>query len=95
MLSLSSSIVSIKNGFKVYVMIVHIENNVLIPVVLNELFFYPTPNNFNYFYCVGFLLGLLLSFQLLTGILVACYYIPKVGIAFTSVDYLIRDIVVG
>ena len=98
MLSLSSSIVSIKNGFKVYefyVMIVHIENNVLIPVVLNELFFYPTPNNFNYFYCVGFLLGLLLSFQLVTGILVACYYIPKVGIAFTSVDYLIRDIVVG
>ena len=62
---------------------------------LNELFFYPTPNNFNYFYCVGFLLGLLLSFQFVTGILVACYYIPKVGIAFTSVDYLIRDIVVG
>ena len=67
----------------------------LVPVVLNELFFYPTPNNFNYFYCVGFLLGLLLSFQFVTGILVACYYIPKVGIAFTSVDYLIRDIVVG
>ena len=62
----------------------------LVPVVLNELFFYPTPNNFNYFYCVGFLLGLLLSFQFVTGILVACYYIPKVGIAFTSIDYAIR-----
>ena len=67
----------------------------LVPVVLNELFFYPTPNNFNYFYCVGFLLGLLLCFQFITGLLLACYYIPKVGIAFTSIDYLIRDVAIG
>ena len=67
----------------------------LVPVVLNELFFYPTPNNFNYFYCVGFLLGLLLCFQFITGLLLACYYIPKVGIAFTSIDYAIRDLVIG
>jgi quinol-cytochrome oxidoreductase complex cytochrome b subunit len=71
------------------------DNNVLIPIVLNELFFYPTPNNFNYFYCVGFLLGLLLCFQFISGVLVACYYIPKVGIAFTSVDYAIRDVAIG
>lgn len=70
-------------------------SNVLIPVVLNELFFYPTPNNFNYFYCVGFLLGLLLCFQFMTGVLLACYYIPKVGIAFTSIDYAIRDVAIG
>ena len=67
----------------------------LVPVVLNELFFYPTPNNFNYFYIVGFLLGLLLCIQLITGLLLACYYIPKVGIAFTSIDYLIRDVAIG
>ena len=67
----------------------------LVPVVLNELFFYPTPNNFNYFYCVGFLLGLLLCFQFMTGVLLACYYIPKVGIAFTSIDYAIRDVAIG
>jgi quinol-cytochrome oxidoreductase complex cytochrome b subunit len=71
------------------------DNNVLIPIVLNELFFYPTPNNFNYFYCVGFLLGLLLCFQFMTGLLLACYYIPKVGIAFTSIDYAIRDVAIG
>ena len=67
----------------------------LVPVVLNELFFYPTPNNFNYFYCVGFLLGLLLCFQFMSGLLIACYYIPKVGIAFTSIDYAIRDVAIG
>jgi quinol-cytochrome oxidoreductase complex cytochrome b subunit len=72
-----------------------IDNNVLIPVVLNELFFYPTPNNFNYFYCVGFLLGLLLCYQFISGVLLACYYIPKLGIAFTSIDYGIRDVAIG
>ena len=67
----------------------------LVPVVLNELFFYPTPNNFNYFYCIGFLLGFILTFQFITGILLACYYIPKLGIAFTSIDYAIRDVAIG
>jgi quinol-cytochrome oxidoreductase complex cytochrome b subunit len=71
------------------------DNNVLIPIVLNELFFYPTPNNFNYFYCIGFLLGFILTFQFITGVLLACYYIPKLGIAFTSVDYAIRDVAIG
>ena len=69
--------------------------NYLVPVVLNELFFYPTPNNFNYFYCLGFLLSLLLLFQLITGVLLACFYIPLLGIAFTSVDYAIRDVAIG
>jgi len=45
----------------------------LIPVVLNEIFFYPTPNNFNYLYCIGFLLGLILVIQLISGILLTCY----------------------
>ena len=67
----------------------------LVPVVLNELFFYPTPNNFNFLYLAGSLLGLLLCFQFSSGLLLACYYIPKVGIAFTSIDYLIRDVAIG
>jgi len=64
-------------------------------LVLNELFFYPTPNNFNYFYCIGFLLAALLAMQVSTGVLLSCYYIPKLGIAFTSIDYIIRDIAIG
>lgn len=64
-------------------------------LVLNELFFYPTPNNFNYFYCIGFLLAALLAIQITTGVLLSCYYIPKLGIAFTSIDYIIRDIAIG
>jgi ubiquinol-cytochrome c reductase cytochrome b subunit len=67
----------------------------IVILVLNELFFYPTPNNFNYFYCIGFLLLIVLLIQLITGILLACYYIPKLGIAFTSVDYAIRDVAIG
>jgi quinol-cytochrome oxidoreductase complex cytochrome b subunit len=63
--------------------------------VHNELFFYPTPNNFNYFYFIGFLLAALLAMQISTGLLLSCYYIPKLGIAFTSIDYIIRDIAIG
>ena len=33
--------------------------------------------------------------QLVTGSLIASYYIPKLGIAFTSVDYAIRDVAIG
>jgi quinol-cytochrome oxidoreductase complex cytochrome b subunit len=70
-------------------------NNKVVVAVHNELFFYPTPNNFNYFYCIGFLLAALLAMQISTGLLLSCYYIPKLGIAFTCIDYIIRDIAIG
>ena len=62
---------------------------------VNELFFYPTPNNFNYFYCVGIILSLLLLNQLFTGVLLACYYVAAINIAFISYDYIVRDIKFG
>jgi quinol-cytochrome oxidoreductase complex cytochrome b subunit len=61
-------------------------------IIWNEIFFYPTPLNLGYFYCIGSLLGLILVIQLITGVLIACYYIPFISIAFTSVDYVIRDL---
>jgi ubiquinol-cytochrome c reductase cytochrome b/c1 subunit len=62
---------------------------------VNEIIFYPTPLNFGYFYCIGSLLGLSLIVQLITGVLIACYYIPFIGIAFTSVDNTLRDCCLG
>jgi quinol-cytochrome oxidoreductase complex cytochrome b subunit len=47
------------------------------------------------FIVLVFLLSLLLLFQLITGVLLACFYIPLLGIAFTSVDYAIRDVAIG
>ena len=61
------------------------------PGLLGELVAYPTPVNFNYWYGFGSLLGLLLVNQLVTGILLACYYVPSIDFAFSSVDCIMRD----
>ena len=53
---------------------------------------YPIAININYWYGFGSLLGLLLLNQLVTGILLACYYMPSVDFAFNSVDYIMRDV---
>lgn len=49
---------------------------VVLVILINHIFFYPTPFNTNYFYCIGSLLGLILFSQLLSGVLIACMYIP-------------------
>ena len=56
---------------------------------------YPIAININYWYGFGSLLGLLLLNQLVTGILLACYYMPSVDFAFNSVDYIMRDVNYG
>ena len=51
--------------------------------------------NINYLYGCGSLLGLLLVNQLVTGILLGCYYMQIIDFAFSSLDYIIRDVNYG
>jgi len=60
--------------------------------VTAQLIFLPTPINFNYWYGIGSLLGFLFVNQLITGVLLASFYIPSIDLAFNSVDYLMRDV---
>ena len=60
-------------------------------ILYRELVGYPTNVNIHYFYGFGSLLGLLLVNQLVTGILLACYYVPSIDFAFSSVDCIMRD----
>ena len=60
-----------------------------------ELLFYPSPINFNYLSGIGSLLGLILVNQLITGVLLACFYIPTLDLAFNAVDYVTRDVNYG
>jgi len=46
----------------------------------------------SFMFVISSLLG---TGQLISGVLLACYYIPKLGIAFTSVDYVSREVRVG
>jgi ubiquinol-cytochrome c reductase cytochrome b/c1 subunit len=56
---------------------------------------YPTPRNLNYWWTFGGILSFMLCVQLITGIVLAMHYTPHVAYAFTSVEYIMRDVNYG
>jgi len=53
---------------------------------------YPTPKNLNYWWNFGSLAGMMLVIMLLTGIFLAMNYAANTGIAFNSVERIMRDV---
>ncbi|WP_299327140.1 cytochrome b/b6 [Parasphingopyxis sp.] len=53
---------------------------------------YPVPRNLNYFWNFGVLAGLALMIQIVTGIVLAMHYTPEAGMAFASVEHIMRDV---
>ena len=64
----------------------------ILSVVNNHIIDYPTPINITYAWSFGFLSGVCLGIQLLTGIFLAMHYTPHIDLAFTSVEYIMRDV---
>jgi len=60
-----------------------------------HLVVYPTPINLNYFWGFGSLAGVVLTFQIITGVLLAMHYVPHVDYAFASVQHLMTDVPSG
>ena len=56
---------------------------------------YYAPKNFNFWYYFGSLAMLVLVNQLLTGIFLTMSYKPDAGMAFASVEYIMRDVEFG
>lgn len=56
---------------------------------------YYAPKNFNFYYVFGSLALLVLANQLLTGIWLTMFYTPTVTEAFSSVEYIMRDVNYG
>ncbi|MDM8560416.1 cytochrome b N-terminal domain-containing protein [Candidatus Parabeggiatoa sp. HSG14] len=56
---------------------------------------YYAPKNFNFWYYFGSLALLVLVIQIITGILLATNYKPDAGMAFASVEYIMRDVEYG
>ncbi|RCL01184.1 MAG: ubiquinol-cytochrome c reductase cytochrome b subunit [Candidatus Tokpelaia sp. JSC085] len=52
---------------------------------------YYVPKNLNYFYTFGCILILMLTSQILTGIVMAMHYVPDVGSAFESREHFMRS----
>ncbi|MGI8705526.1 MAG: cytochrome b [Sphingomicrobium sp.] len=56
---------------------------------------YPVPRNLNYWWNFGVLAGVFLMIQIVTGIVLAMWYIPSTGGAFNSVEYIMRNVNAG
>ena len=59
---------------------------VLLSLINNDAVLYPVPNSINHSFSVGSLLLYCLSIQLISGTLLAFYYIPNIELAFSSID---------
>ena len=53
---------------------------------------YYAPKNFNFWYFFGSLAILMLVMQIITGIFLTMHYKPDAELAFTSVEYIMRDV---
>merc|ERR1712124_129051 len=56
---------------------------------------YPCPLNLNYFWNLGFLLGVTILLQMITGILLSLHYTPDINSAYYSVMHIVREIYYG
>jgi ubiquinol-cytochrome c reductase cytochrome b subunit len=56
---------------------------------------YPVPRNLNYFWNFGVLAGFALVIQMVTGIVLAMHYAANAGVAFNSVEHIMRDVNAG
>jgi ubiquinol-cytochrome c reductase cytochrome b subunit len=56
---------------------------------------FPTPRNLNIWYAFGAILTVMLGIQILTGIVLAMHYVANAGMAFDSVENMMRDINYG
>ncbi len=70
-----------------------IDNRFPLTALYNEhMAKYYAPKNFNFWYVFGSLALLVLVLQILTGIYLTMNYKPDAGLAFASVEYIMRDV---
>jgi ubiquinol-cytochrome c reductase cytochrome b subunit len=56
---------------------------------------FPTPRNFNYFWNFGAIATVMLVLMIATGVILATNYTPNAGLAFGSVERIMRDVPSG
>lgn len=56
---------------------------------------FPTPRNLNYWWTFGGILSFMLAAQIVTGVVLAMHYTPQSGLAFDSIEHIMRDVNYG
>jgi quinol-cytochrome oxidoreductase complex cytochrome b subunit len=67
----------------------------IVAFVKEQALDFPTPKNLNYWWTFGGILAVMLVVQIITGIVLAMHYTPHVGMAFNSVEHIMRDVNYG
>nr|YP_010233599.1 cytochrome b [Pleurosigma inscriptura]QSZ78216.1 cytochrome b [Pleurosigma inscriptura] len=69
-----------------------LNKNYLLALISNHIIYYPTPITLTYAWSFGALAGICLVVQMLSGIFLAMHYTPNIDLAFSSVEYIMRDV---
>jgi quinol-cytochrome oxidoreductase complex cytochrome b subunit len=69
-----------------------INKNYLFALIDSHIIHYPSPITLTYAWSFGSLAGICLVIQMLSGIFLAMHYTPHIDLAFSSVEYIMRDI---
>ena len=56
---------------------------------------FPNPRNLNYWWTFGGILSFMLVAQILTGVVLVMHYTPHSGLAFASIEHIMRDVNYG
>jgi ubiquinol-cytochrome c reductase cytochrome b subunit len=64
----------------------------ILSFVDSHIISYPTPINLNYMWSFGSTAGICLVIQIITGIFLAMHYSPRIDLAFSSVEHIMRDV---
>ena len=72
-----------------------IDNRLPIFTFLHHQQEYPAPKNLSYWWNFGSLAGIMLVVMIATGIVLAMHYTPQAGLAFDSVERIMRDVNYG
>jgi len=68
------------------------KTNALLSIVNDYLIDSPAPNNINYLWNLGSLLGINLVILIITGVFLAKHYQPSIEKAFNSSEHIVRNV---
>jgi ubiquinol-cytochrome c reductase cytochrome b/c1 subunit len=64
-------------------------------LVHSSFIVFPNPRNLNYWWTFGGILAFMLVAQILTGVVLVMHYTPHTGLAFNSIEGIMRDVNYG
>lgn len=69
-----------------------INKNYLYALLASHIVYYPSPITLTYAWSFGSLAGLCLVIQIISGVFLSMYYTPDINLAFSSIEFIMRDI---